>query len=194
MTLSPIATALIGAHAPHQRSRPAKYGTAVDDGTSTAQSLGRWLDAVTFADLSTDQATVRILDAIAQWGTTQGWRVYRRAPSVVPLPSPLKGTSVIDVACARAGAQPIAIELDRLDRPRTVDKLLAEAAAGRIAIWVRWGAGPFVTPPLPVHLVTCPAARQRGRWHTVVDLPAPRHSGAVPATPVPDELPWEGTS
>ncbi|MET0415361.1 MAG: hypothetical protein ABW022_05010, partial [Actinoplanes sp.] len=70
-----------------------------DDGTRTAGSLAAWLDALHFAELSTDQATARILDAIVGWGEAQGWRVYRRAPSVFPLPPPLKGNSVLDVAC-----------------------------------------------------------------------------------------------
>ncbi|MGX6603547.1 hypothetical protein ACWKSP_15595 [Micromonosporaceae bacterium Da 78-11] len=165
-----------------------------DDGTRTAASLNAWLDRLSFTDLTTDQATARILDAVAEWATAQDWRVYRRAPSVFPLPPPLKGTSVLDVACARPGAQPIAVEVDRLDRQRTVDKLLAEAAAGRVAIWVRWGAGPFPPPPLPVHLVTRDAVRGRGVWHTAADLPAPRHSGATVVAPAAEELPWEGTS
>ena len=162
----------------------------MDDGTRTAASLGARLSALTFVDLTTDQATARILDAVCDWATAQNWRVYRRAPSVFPLPPPLKGTSVIDVACARPGAQPIAIEVDRLDRQRTVDKLLAEAAAGRIAIWVRWGAGPFVAPPLPVHLVTREAERRRGLWTTAADLPPPEHSGAPIDASAPEELPW----
>ncbi|GIE94588.1 hypothetical protein [Paractinoplanes rishiriensis] len=162
----------------------------VDDGTATARSLGDWLSALHFADLTEDRATARIIDAVAAWGEAQGWRVYRRAPSVVPLPPPLNGTSVLDVACARPGGQPIAIEVDRLDRQRTVDKLLAEAAAGRLAVWVRWGAGPFRSPPLPVHLVTREATRRGGTWHTVTDLPAPRHSGPVDVVEA-EELPWE---
>ena len=161
-----------------------------DDGTRTARSLANWLDALHFAGLPADRATARVIDAVAEWGTAQGWRVYRRAPSVFPLPPPLKGNSVLDVACARPGAPPIAIEVDRLDRQRTVDKLLAEAAAGRLAIWVRWGTGPFRPPPLPVHLVTREAARSHGTWHTVADRPAPRHSHAVRAAPA-EELPWE---
>jgi hypothetical protein len=166
-----------------------------DDGTRTAASLQAWLDETAFAELVADQAHARVVEAVAEWGSAQGWRVYRRAPSVFPLPPPLKGHSVIDVACARPGAQPIALEVDRLDRQRTVDKLLAEAAAGRLAIWVRWGAGPFTAPPLPVHMVTREAARSRGHWHTVADLPAPAHSGAVAAPaeelPLPRE-PEEG--
>ncbi|MFC7530654.1 hypothetical protein [Actinoplanes sp. GCM10030250] len=161
-----------------------------DDGTSTAQSLAGWLDEVTFADLTADQATARILGAVVEWGEARGWRVYRRAPSVFPLPPPLRGNSVLDVACARPGAPPIAVEVDRLDRQRTVDKLLAEAAAGRVAIWVRWGTGPFPPPPLPVHLVTREAARQSGRWHTVADRPAPQHSSTVATAGEVEELPW----
>jgi hypothetical protein len=161
-----------------------------DDGTRTARSLTDWLSAVQFTDLGNDQATVRILDAIVAWGEQQGWRVYRRAPSVFPLPPPLRGSSVLDVACARPDGPPVAIEVDRLDRPRTVDKLLAEAAAGRVAIWVRWGAGPFTPPPLPVHMVTRSAARRSGTWHTVADRPPPSHSAAPIETAGPEELPW----
>ncbi|GAA0487829.1 hypothetical protein Ade02nite_12040 [Paractinoplanes deccanensis] len=160
-----------------------------DDGTRTARSLAEWLGEVRFAELSAEKATARIIDAIADWGASLGWRVYRRAPSVFPLPPPLKGNSVLDVACARPGAPPIAIEVDRLDRPRTVDKLLAEAAAGRVAIWVRWGAGPFTPPPMPVHMVTRPAARKSGAWHTVAELPPPRHSAAPIEPADPEELP-----
>ena len=70
-----------------------------DDGTRTARSLAAWLDALHFTELSTDQATARVIDAVAEWGTAQHWRVYRRAPSVFPLPPPLRGNSVLDVAC-----------------------------------------------------------------------------------------------
>ena len=161
-----------------------------DDGTRQAHSLAACLGDLHFADLPESQAALRIIEAVAGWGAAQGWRVYRRAPSVFPLPPPLTGTSVLDVAFARPAGQPIAVEVDRLDRQRTVDKLLAEAAAGRLAIWVRWGAGPFRPPPLPVHLVTRPAARAKGTWHTVTDRPAPQHSGGV-GTGEADELPWE---
>ncbi|MEU4695371.1 hypothetical protein [Actinoplanes sp. NPDC023714] len=161
-----------------------------DDGTSTARSLAAYLAGVTFADLTESQATARLVDAIAAWGGEQGWRVYRRAPSVFPLPPPLRGNSVLDVACARAGGPPIAIEVDRSDRQRTVDKLLAEAAAGRLAIWVRWGAGPFTPPPMPVHLVTREAVRRSGRWHTATDMPPPQHSDRLPSGNIA-ELPLE---
>ena len=122
--------------------------------------------------------------------TAQGWRVYRRAPERLPAAAAAERQLGARRRAAPGPArQPIAVEVDRLDRRRTVDKLLAEAAAGRVAIWVRWGTGPFAAPPAPVHLVTREAARSRGRWHTVSARPAPRHSGAIAAEP--EELPWD---
>ena len=163
-----------------------------DDGTGTARALAVALEQLSFTDLTDAEATARILDAVADWAAANSWRVYRRAPSVFPLPPPLRGNSVLDIACARPDGPPVAIEVDRLDRQRTVDKLLAEAAAGRVAIWVRWGAGPFPPPPLPLHLVTREAARHGGRWHTVAARPAPHHSTApIGAEAEELELPWE---
>jgi hypothetical protein len=147
-----------------------------------AADLSAWLDRVTFAELSTDQVTLRIIDEVAAWGGSHGWRVYRRAPSVVPLPPPMdKQHSVLDVACARPDGPPLAIEIDHTDRGRTVDKLVAEAAAGRVAIWVRWGTGRFREPPAPVRMVTVEVTR-RGRLNTrMPDLPPPRHSTGIAA-------------
>jgi hypothetical protein len=156
-----------------------------------AVSLTEWLDHVTFADLTTEQVTARIIDEVAGWALAQGWRVYRRAPSVVPLPPPMERRfSVLDVACARPAGPPLAIEVDHTDRGRTLEKLRAEADAGRVAIWVRWGPGPFRQPPPPVLMVTCEVSR-RARLHTrMPDRPAPEHSGHIlgaVAMPIPLE-------
>jgi hypothetical protein len=160
-----------------------------------AASLTEWLHRVTFTDLTTEQVTARIIDEIAGWALAQGWRVYRRAPSVVPLPPPMAHRySVLDVACARPDGPPLAIEVDHTDRGRTVEKLRAEAAAGRLAIWVRWGPGPFPAPDSPVSMVTCEVSR-RARLHTrMPDRPAPEHSGHVLATiETPMPIPMEDT-
>jgi hypothetical protein len=154
-----------------------------------ADSLTEWLDRVTFADLTTEQVTARIIDEVAGWALAQGWRVYRRAPSVVTLPPPMERRhSVLDVACARPDGPPLAVEVDHTDRGRTVQKLRAEADAGRVAIWVRWGPGPFSAPPPPVRMVTCEVSR-RARLHTrMPDRPAPEHSGHIAGaieTPMP---------
>src|ERR671921_290813 len=66
--------------------------------------LAARLDGVTFTDLTTEQVTARIIDEVVAWGRGHGWRVYRRPPSVVPLPPPLERQhSVIDVGGARGG-------------------------------------------------------------------------------------------
>jgi hypothetical protein len=155
-----------------------------DDGDQLAASLAGWLDAVSIADQDAAVVTETLVDAVARWGRAQGWRVYRRAPSVFPLPPPVAHRqSVVDVGCARAGAPPIVIEVDGSDRQRTIDKLLAEARSGRIALWVRWGEGPFVAPPRSVHLAPVAVTSRRdpngGRMlHSspAAELPAPAHT------------------
>ena len=70
--------------------------------------LAERLAALTFAGLTQDEVTSKIIDEVATWGLIQGWRVYRRAPSVVRLPPPMdKQHSVVDVALARPSAPPI---------------------------------------------------------------------------------------
>ena len=146
-----------------------------------ADELTGWLDQLIFADLATDEVTARIIDTVAEWGAGQGWRVYRRAPSVMTLPPPMdRQHSVVDVAFARPDGPPLVVEVDHTDRSRTVDKLLAEAQAGRIAIWVRWGTGPFQAPPMPVQMATLEVTRRSGRrFARAHDLIPPAHSAGI---------------
>ncbi|MDG4810510.1 hypothetical protein O7634_27465 [Micromonospora sp. WMMD1120] len=173
------------------------------DGERLAADLGRWLAEVTFVDLDTDQVTALVIDSVARWAEARGWRVYRRAPSVLPLPPPLEQRqSVLDVACARPDGPPVVVEVDHTDRARTVRKLLAEADAGRIPLWVRWGVGRFTEPGPPVRMVTVEVTRRagpagRGRLHSRVgERPAPAHSAgggtlAAQALPIPMTEPSE---
>ncbi|GAA4443824.1 hypothetical protein [Phytohabitans houttuyneae] len=160
----------------------------LSDGERVAASLAQWLAGVTFADLGADEVTDLLASAVVAWARGQGWRAYRRAPSVLPLPPPYEHRhSWIDVGCARPAGAPIAVELDRSDRRRTVDKLLAEAEAGRVAIWLRWGTGPFAEPPEPVRMVTVAVTARRGgalRYsrQPVRERPAPAHTEAPPTT------------
>ena len=143
-----------------------------------AASLSARLGELTFADLTADAVTALLIDAVAEWAGDHGWRVYRRAASVLPLPPPMdRQHSVLDVAAARPVGPPLAIEIDRTDRKRTVEKLLAEAAAGRIPVWVRWGTGKFSVPPEPIQLVTVPVNRHPGgRFSRGPALAPPTHS------------------
>ncbi|MCW6007495.1 hypothetical protein K1W54_23540 [Micromonospora sp. CPCC 205371] len=167
------------------------------DAEQVAASLTDRLAAVTFADLSADEVTALLVDSIVEWAVEQGWRAYRRAPSVMPLPPPYSHRhSWIDVGCARPNGTPIAIEIDRTGRQRTVDKLLAEAEAGRVAIWVRWGTGRFAAPPPPVAMVTLEVTARRGSGdkdqrytrQPARERPAPAHTAAALKTDQQPEL------
>ncbi|NUR69915.1 MAG: hypothetical protein HOU81_03765 [Hamadaea sp.] len=140
-------------------------------------SLEQRLAALTFAERSADEVTQLVLEEIVAWGRERGWRVYRRAASVAKLPPPMdKQHSYVDVALARPDGRPVVIEIDHTDRRRTVDKLLEEAAAGRIAVWVRWSGRAIAEPPAPVRLVALSVTSSRGLHSRRPELPVPSHS------------------
>ena len=174
-----------------------RESVGTDDGDGLAASLGDRLATLTFPELTADQVTVRLIDEAAAWAADRGWRVYRRAPSVLPLPPPMdRQRSVLDVACARPDGPPIAIEVDHTHRGRTIEKLLAEAANGRVPLWIRWGTGRFTAPPEPIRMVTFEVARRRGapgRYARLpsVDLSPPPHSADLAGTATPLALPLD---
>ncbi|WP_245601826.1 hypothetical protein [Hamadaea tsunoensis] len=146
-------------------------------------SLSGRLAGLTFVDLDADAVTALLTDEVAAWGEAAGWRVYRHARSVVTLPPPMEQRhSWLDVACARADGSPVVIEIDHTDRRRTLDKLAAEADAGRVAIWVRFGSGPFpVRPDPPVLMVAYAIDSRRENGRRLYSArppqrPAPAHS------------------
>lgn len=157
----------------------------MDDLDRTANSLQEWIAAVSFADKDADGVTEFLIEAVIWWAQDAGWRAYRKARSVLPLPPPFAHRhSYVDVGIARPDLPPIVVEVDRSDRKRTVDKLVAEASADRLAFWVRWGTGPFtMIPPEPVRLVRCPVeSRRTADGHKLFSSPSqtpppPRHSG-----------------
>ncbi|BCJ74813.1 hypothetical protein CS0771_43570 [Catellatospora sp. IY07-71] len=160
----------------------------MEDAGRVAASLTAWLGTVTFEDRDADQVTDLLVESVLAWGTAQGWRVYRRARSVAQLPPPYADRhSWVDVGIARQGLPPIVVEVDQSDRKRTLEKLQAEAAQGRVALWLRWGTGPFNTPPAPVLLVTYQVSSRKdsgGRRLFATpapERPAPAHSGVVSA-------------
>jgi ketosteroid isomerase-like protein len=152
-----------------------------------AAELGAHLDRLTFVDRATDDVTELLIAATVDWARGLGWRAYRRAASVVPLPPPYERQfSVVDVGIARPDSPPLVVEVDHADPKRPRDKLAAEAAAGRDALWVRWGPGRLNPPPPPVRLVAFPVISRRGpsgarvHSHTAnTDRPAPAHTEAV---------------
>jgi hypothetical protein len=160
--------------------------TAPYDGDEVGTALAERLASVTFTDLTADAVTALLIDAVAGWAAGQGWRVYRRAASVLRLPPPLDHQhSVIDVAVARPGALPLAVEVDHGHRKRTVEKLIEEAKAGRIPILVRWGGRKAPDTDVPLNLLVVDVDQHPGgRFSRGPALPPPPHSGAAPGDAV----------
>lgn len=150
----------------------------MDDADHVAASLQARLDAVTFTDRDTDAVTKLLIDTTSTWAEDLGWRVYRRAASVTRLPPPYEHQhSYLDLACARPDGSPVAIELDHANRQRTRDKLLAEATAGRIAIWVRWSQRQLTPAPDPIRTVNITVVSRNGLHSRIVGPAAPEHTG-----------------
>jgi hypothetical protein len=153
------------------------------DADAVAASLADRIDGLTFLDRTADEVTEVLIGTVVGWAVAQNWRAYRRARSVVPLPAPLQSRfSTLDVACARPSGPPVVVEVDRTDRRRTLDKLRAEAAAGRIALWLRWGTGAIAPVDGPVRVVACavtgrsaPGGRRFDRL-VATHRPPPEHS------------------
>ena len=152
------------------------------DGDEVATALAAQLLTVTFADQPADAVTALLIDRVADWAEQRGWRVYRRAASVVRLPPPMDHQhSVLDVAVARPAGLPLAIEVDHGSRKRTVDKLIAEAAAGRIPILVRWGGRKATAPAAPVRLIAIDVDQHAGGRFSRTALRPPAHSAPGPS-------------
>lgn len=156
-----------------------------EEGTRLGAALTGWLDRLTFTDQTDDEVTALLIDSAAAWAMAQGWRVYRRAASVMPLPPPYGHRhSIVDIGCARATGAPVVIEVDHSVRQRSIDKLGLEAAAGRIPIWLRWGDRRFEPPPAPITMVPFRVTARSGTDRTgrrysrlpVSDRPPPSHS------------------
>ena len=158
-----------------------------EEGARIGAELTDWLARLAFQDQTADEVTELLIDSVAAWATAQGWRVYRRAASVMRLPPPYAHrTSVVDLGCARPAGAPVVVEVDHSHRQRTIDKLLMEAEAGRIPIWVRWGERRLVPPPAPittvVFRVSSRLSADRGErlyWRSSAHRPAPAHSGTT---------------
>ena len=153
--------------------------------TAVATLTGH-LAGLTFADRTADQVTALLIDEIAGWAAGQGWRVYRRAASVLRLPPPMQHQhSVIDVAVARPDGPPLAIEVDHGHRQRTLDKLVEEHGAGRVPVLVRWGGRKAPDATGPVHVLVVDVDQHPGsRFSRGPALPPPPHSGAAPGESV----------
>jgi hypothetical protein len=129
-----------------------------------AASLSKYLLPVAFTDWSAFRVTAELTQRVVSWGVDHGWRVRREVPSIAGLPGARPDRSgYLDVVCERLNAPPIVIEIDRTDKQWSSRKLLCEADAGAVAIWVRWNDANTWIVPAPVAVIRLPTTSRPDR-------------------------------
>lgn len=103
--------------------------------------LATVLFALSPGSLTTGAVTAQITNELTTWALAHGWlpraeaRVHIRHSSAE---QPRLG--YMDLMIRRGPSGPdLAIEIDSADKPWSLAKLRHAAAAGMVAIWVRWG-------------------------------------------------------
>ncbi|OJF13090.1 hypothetical protein EDD30_2314 [Couchioplanes caeruleus] len=114
-----------------------------------AESLAKYVLPLSFTDWSAVRVTAELTRRVVEWGVDHGWRVRREVPSIAGLPGAHPDRpGYLDVVCERLDGPPIAVEIDRTDKQWSARKLLCEADAGAVAVWVRWAdAKTWIVPP-----------------------------------------------
>ena len=109
--------------------------------TTVVDDLATSLFALEPGARSTAAMTRRITRAIVDWALARGWYPRTEARVDVAIAGMVQAPlGFVDVIVRRSGDQPdLAIEIDSTDKPWSVAKLRHAAAAGMLAIWVRWG-------------------------------------------------------
>lgn len=120
-----------------------------------AESLRAWCSSINREGLATPQTTALLTTAVCRWAEDQGWtprlevwgrisRPTRRGPRRARL----------DTVCDRpSGMRPIAIEIDHHGKVWSLQKLVAEAEAGSVALWLRWHGETRIPIPDVIGLV-----------------------------------------
>jgi len=123
-------------------------------------SLQEWLSPLTFADLSRSAATSLIAEHAMAWARWHGFVVRTEVEAIA---SRLRPRDHRIGALAIAGEHPagrqLAIEIDPVNRIWSIEKLAAEADAGKFAFWIKWGA------PVTLSLVPGEGRRRRTVRH-----------------------------
>ncbi|SHG22768.1 hypothetical protein [Streptoalloteichus hindustanus] len=116
--------------------------------------LHAYLLPVRLAGMTAPTATQVLTRRVVRWAQSRGWTVDLAAPGRSTHPTSTgERQDRLDLVCARPLRPPIAIEIDRAGRLGSLRKLLAEAEAGSVALWVRWHGRTRAAIPSQVGLV-----------------------------------------
>ncbi|MFI7079648.1 hypothetical protein ACIBO1_20320 [Micromonospora sp. NPDC049903] len=158
-------------------------------------SLRRYLAPLEFTDWSAVRVTAELTRQVVNWGVKHGWRVRREVPSIAGLPGAHPDRpGYLDVVCQRLDGPPIAIEIDRTDKQWSSRKLLCEADAAAIPLWVHWNDAKTWIVPDPIGVVRVPTTSRRVAGRLLYSRAADEHPRRTPTTPpVPPVPPAEET-
>lgn len=108
---------------------------------SVVDELATVLFALSPGSRTTGAVTAQITRELTTWALAHGWHPRAEAPVQVPHSSAQQPRlGYVDLVIRRGpGGPDLAIEIDSADKPWSLAKLRYAAAAGMIAIWVRWG-------------------------------------------------------
>ncbi|WIM99954.1 hypothetical protein ACTOB_003624 [Actinoplanes oblitus] len=99
--------------------------------------------------------TALLTEHVVGWASDQGWRPEREVRGRI-VRQTINGPrqARLDVVCERPGGlPPVAIEIDRTGKVWSLQKLIAEADAGAVALWVRWRGRTQIAVPAEIGLV-----------------------------------------
>ena len=134
----------------------------VSGGVTVVDELATVLFALSSGSLTTGAVTAQITCELTTWALGHGW--LHRAEARVQIPDdparpPRLGYVDLMIRRGRHGPD-LAIEIDSADKPWSVAKLRHAAAAGMIAIWVRWGDEAWAGVYDGVDVIQLPATRR----------------------------------
>lgn len=108
--------------------------------------------------LATGALTARITRTVVEWAAAHGWATRMEARVGV---GGLTRLGFVDVVVLRQPVLPdLAIEIDSMDKPWSVDKLRHAASAGMYPIWVRWGDNEWAGAFDDVDVIQLPLRRR----------------------------------
>jgi hypothetical protein len=128
----------------------------------SVKQLHAMLFQLRLGGLEPQDITQRVTDAVEGWARGQGWDVWREydIPGYTRQDSEVGGR--LDVYARCADGTGVAIEIDRFDREKSLDKLAFCAASGDRALWIRWrsgGAPSGLVAPSGVHTMEVDVSR-----------------------------------
>ncbi|SRR6266542_366516 len=114
------------------------------------ESLRSWLAPLHFASLARSEVTSLVTAHVVAWAESYRFEVVQQVKAIATRRRRYGRTqnSWLNLECRHRSGMTIAVEIDFANKFWSIEKLAAEADAGKLAIWVKWG-GPVSLSLIP---------------------------------------------